>query len=374
MRPFALLAVALLIGCSSSPNAQSPSVAGRRINATAPAGIGASYLGRPHDAHFLQLQGEEGRTLFPDAGQIRRAPVNEMRHEYVLVESEETLAANFGGWGITASADGASSTRHASYRAMQIAYVEEIDDTSEMEDPPAGSVYYPARIYYGHSYEVVVSGIERQFHTGVKAQLLAWGGEVKAFAQSHKLTTKAVGRGLRPRNGGAIFAKTAEDIEKAYVADGPAVPIIIEYRQLPNTRGLDRAIAWPQPLDVEFQVAKLRVGNDGTWGDTPWELSLNCKAGDDLLEIDPFVWRGVTGNGGSYDVNKPWHLALFPGDQLHCEVNGSYSGPIAGHRELPAARMVNPVVVGASTNVPGVMTGKDQAAAYDIEYTVRVVH
>jgi hypothetical protein len=79
-----------------------------------------------------------------------------MAHEYVIGDTDELIAANVGGWGVVgADAADESQLRRASYRAMQIEYVDQLNDMSAMRSPPDAAVYYPARIYYGHSYEVV---------------------------------------------------------------------------------------------------------------------------------------------------------------------------------------------------------------------------
>lgn len=332
-------------------------------------------LGMPHDARFLPLQGSEGASLFPDSGPPRRRAVNQMQHEYVLVESEETLAANLNGWGfLTAEAAGGTEWRHASYRAMQIAYAVDIDEATDMRDPPEGAVYYLSRIYYGHSYEMVLSGRTRDFHAGVRAQLASFGGSVDGFAKEHHLTTKAVGRGLEPKDGRAIFAKTPQDIEAAYSPTGPPVPIVVEFRQIPYTRGLVGAIQWPEPVRIELRVGQLVVGQDGTWGETPWTMSLSCQAdGNPIPLADSFVWQGETNDGGTYPINRTWQLVLLPGERFDCGLDGTYSGPIAGVHHLPSGRMQRPVDVSIATATTGFIPGGDQSVSYRVDFSAIAV-
>lgn len=365
------LVIALLTACHASAPTNVGAFAGRVVNATAPPGVAEQQLGMPHDARFLAIQGSEGASLFPDAGHARRSPLNQMQHEYVLVENEEMLAANLNGWGfLTAEAAGGVEWRHASYRAMQIAYVVDVDDTTDMREPPAGAVYYLSRIYYGHSYEMVLSGRTRDFHAGVRAQLASFGGSVDGFAKAHHLTMKAVGRGLEPRDGHAIFAKTPGDIEARYSPTGPPVPIVVEFRQIPNTRGLAGVIPWPEPVRIELRLGQLAVGQDGTWGATPWTMSLSCQASGTPVPLgDSFVWQGDTNDGGTYPINRTWQLELLPGERFDCGVDGSYSGPIAGVHQLPSGRMQAPVDVGPATAITGFIPGGDQSVSYRVDFS-----
>jgi hypothetical protein len=376
MRPAAVFGFALAVmSCHGAEGPQHPEFAGRIVNATATPGIGDQQLGTPYDARFLPLQGEQAGSLFPDSGPPRRRPLNQMQHEYVLVENEESLAANFSGWGfLNADASARSEWRHASYRAMQISDVVEVNDATEMRDLPPGSVYYLSRIYLGHGYEMVLSGKARDFHAGVRAKLLSFGGGIEGFAKEHHLTTKAVGRGLQPRSGEAIFAKTPDEIEKAYIANGPPVPIVMEFRQIPNARGLAGVIPWPEPIHVEVRLGDLIVDDDGTWGATPWTLNIGCEADGNPLPIaNPLVWNGDTNKGGRYPVNRTWPLDLLPGDRLDCGVGGGYSGPLAGERSLPPARMYAPVSILPTTSEAGEMVGRDNRVQYRVAYAVTAV-
>jgi len=128
-----------------------------------------------------------------------------MTHEVSAVDTAEGLAANLQGWGVV-EANAGFGRRHASYRAVQLSHVVEVDDSTEMREPPPGAAYYLWRICYGHSHEVVFTGEDRHFHAGVRAELQVVTGGVNAVAFRHHLEMKAIGRGLEPITEAAIFA------------------------------------------------------------------------------------------------------------------------------------------------------------------------
>jgi hypothetical protein len=355
-----------LLGCQSTA---APAFAGRSVVASAPAGILDSQLGTPFDARFFPLHGNEASTLFPDAEEPRRSTLNQMRHEHVLVDTEETFAANATGWGfLTADASLGTEWRHASYRAMSVAYVSEIDDATEMREPPLGAVYYLSRIYYGRSYELVFSGRARDFHAGIRAQLFALGAGAEMFVQQHRLTTKAAGRGLTPRDGSAIFAKDPAAIERAYEGSGPVVPIVVEFRQIPNTRALASPIAWAEPIRVELRIGNLSVASDGTMGATPWNLSLTCQANGGNPFFTEQLWAGSTNDRGVYPITRSWPLELLPGDRAECSVRGTYSGFFGAVKSLPPASAQVAIPTSAASALSGAMHGQDDDVAYTVDF------
>lgn len=204
-------------------------------------------LGRPYTADFIRLQGEDGRSLFPEAGAARKTSQNFMEHNFVIVDSERSLAAHASAWGLGGGMDMLTKQRYASYRALQIDSVFEIDDATAIRNSPPYAVYYPWKIYVGRSYEVLFEGDADRFHAGVQAKLIAWSAEVSTFASENRLTQRTVGHGLTPSSGRAIFAKTQEQIERNYEQSSEAVPILVEWREIPGRRGNQREITWHEP-------------------------------------------------------------------------------------------------------------------------------
>jgi hypothetical protein len=232
--------------------------------------------------------------------------------------------------------------------------------------PPSYAPFWmPADIY----------GSAREFHAGVRATLPTFSGSVDAFASEHHLRTKALGRGLEPVNGSAIFAANAAEIATRYSASGPPVPILVEYRQIPGRHGLDGAVRWAEPVRVELTITTLSVQSDGTWGATPWDLHLSCLANGAPVDLqDSFVWRGDTNDGGNYPINRPWTLDLFAGDHVACGIGGSYSGPIAGTHSLPEAFQRSTISIDRSTALTDVMVGGDNTVSFSVTFTLRAIN
>lgn len=220
------------------------------VRASADAALSEAQLGAPYDLRFLPVQGPDGATLFPQSRPPARVAVNRMEHQFDFVESEEGFAANASAWGYGGfSADLVSNNRFATYRAMQIDYVVQLDDTSPVRQPPPSAVYYPWRIYYGRMYEVLFQGDARAFHAGVKANLAVANVDASTFAADNRLSVKVWGRGLEPRTNRAIFARTPNEIESQYKQTSNPVPIYAEFRQIPGRLGLTGRVAWQQPPD-----------------------------------------------------------------------------------------------------------------------------
>ncbi len=339
------------------------------VIATAPVGIGDSYLGVPLDAHFRPLQGPTARTLFP-ATQITRYPANQVSHETVIVSDSFALDANLSAWHLFDVGGGvANDRRFASYRAFQIEFVSALDDRVPMGPPPYGASFYPWKIYYGHAYEAVFSGTSHGFHAGIAAEFQAIGGDLQSFARTRSLEVRVVGVGLTPNNGQAIFARTPNDIRASYSAAGPAVPIFAEYRLIPGTPVPPRSrIAWATPLRVEVVYDTIDVLADGTWGATPWTVDGFCAAnGTEIPLTDRHVLPPGTRveDGQSYPVG--WHafLTAVDGDLIDCGLDGRFQDTIKGGA-IAHGRMPQPITLRG----PGVASGTFEARNADTHYRI----
>lgn len=212
------------------PTPPVPSGPGWSIITTAPEGITSADLGRVFDASFQPLAG--AGALFK-AKPAEGYPV--FRHSVALVEDAITLAATVRSWGL--NADAGRTRRFASYRAEQITEIHAVDDMTTPQAAPPTATYYLAKVYYGRSFEARLSGEEKQFHSGIAGTFLSGRleGGLKSFAEKHRLEFTAVGRGLRPKSGAAIYAKQPSEIEENYTVDGSiAVPVEVEYRLIPG--------------------------------------------------------------------------------------------------------------------------------------------
>lgn len=370
----ALLAAAVSLACGGPPPTrvapeEPPSVtAGHAVVASPPPGVSAEQLGLPFDAQFRPLPGAEARSLFLGASGPRKRSDNRVEHQYLVVETEELLAANAKGWGLTPS-DLTSERRYASYRALKITETEGLDDPGTLRNVPDDAVYFLARIYYGHSYEALFSGDAHTFHAGIRAELAGLQGPLVDFATRHGLTMKATGRGLRPSTPKAAFARTPEQIDASFTDSGPSVPVLVEFRQIRTRTGLSGVIAWPEPVYVELRLVHLAIEQEGTSRGARWRTSLTCQTNDGPLPVpDPLVWTGDAVTGGSYVIDKAWVFQLFPGDRFDCGIGG-----IAGTRPLPVAWMGQPIQVDSVMSVADAMRSPDPSMAYAVHFTASAV-
>jgi hypothetical protein len=222
---------------------------GWSIITTAPEGLTAADLGRVFDAAFEPMAGNG--ALFK-AKAVEEYPV--FRHSVALVEDRITLAATVRSWGL--NSDASRNRRFASYRAEQLAEIHAVDDMTPPRTAPASAMYYLAKVYYGRSFEVRLSGDEKQFHSGLAGTFLSGKleGDLKTFAEKNRLEFTAVGRGLKPKSGAAIYAKQPSEIESNYTVDGTiTVPVAVEYRLIPG-----RALPTVDPITWRKQ-ARYRI-------------------------------------------------------------------------------------------------------------------
>jgi len=218
---------------------------GWSIITTAPEGMTAADLGRVFDATFQPLAGSG--ALFK-AKPAEEYPV--FRHSVTLVEDRITLAATVRSWGL--NSDAGRNRRFASYRAEQLTDIHAVDDMTPPRTAPATAMYYLAKVYYGRSFEVRLSGEEKQFHSGLAGTFLSGKleGDLKTFAEKNRLEFTAVGRGLKPKSGAALYAKQPSEIEANYTVDGSiTVPVAVEYRLIPG-----RALPTVDPITWRKQT------------------------------------------------------------------------------------------------------------------------
>ena len=328
-------------------------------------------LGAPYDMAFQPL-GQ--RPLFKNARTPIHQPLNEIRHEYRLIESNEELQANAAAWSLGSVGGGwDASTRWAIYRAYQLVDVAEFDDSTRMRRPPFGAAYYPWRVYVGHAYEEVISGRSRDFTLSAALGLGVIGGSFDSLLAGKNLTSNSFGRGLVPRNGQASFAKTPEAIQGGYATDGPPVPIIVEYRQIPGTTADPSRIEWEAPLQVVVRFNTLRVLKDGSWGPTPWTMSAYCKVRDrDVPVDDSTVWNGKVNARGSYPLQWSAALEALPGDTLSCGTSGWLRDSFTERTSVGVGGMTPPLVVQPGLRRGGRFAGRTAKASYTVDWSVEV--
>lgn len=354
------------------------------IRATAPMGMSDADLGKPLDQHFERMAGEAGRTLFPNA-QIGKAPIQQIEHELKTIDTTRGWDANVGvayaGFGIGVNGGKSNTNRYAAYRASQVIESHNVDDTTFMRAAPPGSAWYISRIYYGRQYEVFLWGDQRKMNVGVKASIYFISAGVNKFAEENELTVQAVGRGLQPSDGKAIFAKSPEEVEKAYSVDGEPVPIMVEYRTIPRVCvPPDEQIEWLAPKRVRLSYDTIDVYAKG--GDC-WIVDARCELNDKPLSIENSkIWERKTLNDSckadvlgpqgekdycSYNAYWATQLAVFEGDILTCGITGKSNG---SGKPLPHAEFTYRTKQGENQTVKGDFGDTNHGMSYRVHYTL----
>jgi hypothetical protein len=294
---------------SDTPIASGP---GWSIITTAPEGLTAADLGRVFDAAFQPMAG---------SGALFKAKVAEeypvFRHSVSLVEDRITLAATVRSWGL--NSDAGRSRRFASYRAEQLTEIHAVDDMSPPRTAPATAMYYLAKVYYGRSFEVRLSGEERQFHSGLAGTFLSgkFEGDLKTFAEKNRLEFTAVGRGLKPRSGAAIYAKQPSEIEANYTVDGTiTVPVAVEYRLIPG-RALPAVdpIAWRKQARYRIELSAVEAHHC----DKTSACDLNVMVSQVESSEKPKTYRGPD----DVDLWEPRYLLLETSEEA--ELNHGFN-------------------------------------------------
>ncbi|HTR50284.1 MAG TPA: hypothetical protein VMJ10_06220 [Kofleriaceae bacterium] len=234
---------------------QSPATDSKNLSvyASAPPTLSTADLGRPCDDSFHRIPGRLGSPLYARRkGTV--AGSSGFQSEFLEADDTRELQANAEGWGIGAgSVDRAKQRRYVVYRASQQDNILEVDDTVDpAHEPPPEAKWYIASIFVGRSYEIVVEGDKTKFNVGVRAKIKAFDLGMSKLTESGFLHITAKGRGLVPKNDSdgdglpddALFAKSPQEIAKAYKASTDPVPMYVEYRSIPG-----RDVAMPAKLE-----------------------------------------------------------------------------------------------------------------------------
>jgi hypothetical protein len=358
------------------------------IVAPAPPGLTAADLGRPVDARFRPMSGTEGASLF-EAAEVHTEIVDEFHASLHAIESSFALHAAIEAWSVSLGIDADSVTekRFASYSATQLREVLALDETVSLRPPPADAAFYVARIWRGHSYEAVFHGDKRDFHAGVKAELAGVGSiDIAAFAAEHHLELSVHAKGLAPKDGSAIFAKTPEEIAEHYEAavDDP-VPILVEYRDIPGVEaGTGEVIGWLEPRLATLRFERIRIYATGakTWigADAParWTMTAACKLNTGAV-LEEIFWSekevegscasgtGSCGESGHCEYTPGWskELAVFTGDALECGTEGETKDGA----DIELALFLQAIPAGPA-GLAGTLSGCGPKTSYEIDYTL----
>jgi hypothetical protein len=218
--------------------------AGIAVHATSPSWMSASYLGAPLDVNFQPLRGAAAAAPVFSGGPLPQAPVRAYENDFYEADKQLEFGANVSTWIVDAGVQYDSTTRFMSQRARYVDYAVELNERSAMNPPPQGAVWYVGKIYFGATYDEILFEHDTTLTASVAASFLSWGGDMHAFAQQHHLQDRTIIRGLTP-NGQALFAKSPPEVQRDFtLTPNSSVPIMVEYRSIPNVQPRDGAIPW----------------------------------------------------------------------------------------------------------------------------------
>jgi len=312
------------------------------------------------------------RFAAPTAGNAGNAAT-----EYVGTPSAESTTEHQSEVVMSTVGGGTETThRYAYYRAVQLKHVLELRDDTAMNLAPAGAIYYPWRIYYGHSYVRWVRGSSETFTVELGAKFLSAGGGIEAFTKENKLEAGLAGSGLAPSSGQAIFAKNAAEVEGSYVPTGNPVPILVEYRRIPNVAFTDSSIAWVSipKKRVEIRFSSIQVKSHGSWAYdySNWTINATCKV-NGAIKGEPGQVLARKVSVGSYPLAWSTVIEAQETDSIECYTNGNYTRT-TGTPSLSSATtgLVFPSSL-KSGPVTGTAAGKDSNTDYAITYSATLL-
>lgn len=221
-----------------------PYGAGVAVTATAPSWLNPTFLGAPLDANFQAFRGAGAAAPVFSGGPLPPTPIRAFESEYYKADKTLEIQANLSTWVVDAGVSSDATTRFMSQRARYVEYAVELNERSAMNRVPQGAAWYVGKIYYGSIYEEVLYEHDTTLTANVAAGFLSWGGDMKTYARNNRLQDAIVARGLAPKTGAALFSHSSADVQQNFTITGASVPIMVEYRSVPNTTPQDYAIPW----------------------------------------------------------------------------------------------------------------------------------
>lgn len=299
----------------------------REVRADAPDGFLLENLGRPVDANFVPLVGVAGASLFPQAGKPSCAQMGSWSAEQNVVETNEELSANASAWGIgDAHAQFQSGHQYAYFRAAYLSQACQINDSTAMVQPPAGAVYYVAKVLVGASYSTVLDGSSSQFNAGAKAEFHAYNGKLDLFKKNHELNSVGRGKGLEPTTAISLFSEPS-NVARNYRMNRNGDPIIVVYRQIPGARvnaGAGGPPAATKTIDFRFTGLNVQQSGSSVHDFSNWKLTTYCNLNGNLYgERSEFPSARVT--TGTNPLSFSQSITASDSDVIECFAEGTYT-------------------------------------------------
>ncbi len=313
-----------------------------RILASADLATDKGDLGRPFDARFEALPGGAGKSLFSGAPIKRLDKHGLYRFERVEVDDSMHLAANARAWGIgSASAGARSGTRYLAYRAIQLEYVLELDETKDPAPAPAGTAFYLSKIYYGRMFEWIVAGAYDDFDAGVRADLLAYEGGISFVEHKRGLRVTKHLSGLEPTKQALL---DGDNVQQHYLrskdkAFSNPVPILVEFTRAPKgDEPAFETFEWKQHRwDERVRRAAVEVDSrKSAWTDS----GLKVEPGDFIVVVEATPKRdgkdaSIKLGSLGYSTSSPRGASNGDGE---LQMRIGERGQVVGYRDVFDAR------------------------------------
>jgi hypothetical protein len=353
------------------------------VHAVAPVGLDARNLGALVDENFGILP---GTSAFPGAKQLR-SDVNVMAGSMVHITSDVEISAHAKVWGVGGLGLSVEHGKHyLAQRAFQITHTLEIDDSNAPAQTPAAAGFYLWRIHYGRIYEMVAEGSSLDAKADLEADLVQVASTVGAGAgvSRSKDNVSVHGRGMKPKSGDWIHARTPQQIADTYTMSDQPVPIFVDYVALrPGaTTSAPAAEQWKE-YDVVVRFHEIRIYKDNSFFQAHWSLAAYCKLNGQRIASAEAAGGDTALNQLVSDKNAKcgdrkcgyyplrWSMRLpkmRPGGKVACGVEGS----IDKKPEKFTPNEFKPVTVQEGLSHKGSFGVDYGKAQYQIKYSVTV--
>ena len=146
------------------------------------------------------------------------------------------------------------------------------------------------------------------------------------------------------------------------------MPIVVDYRQIPNTRTKDGTIVWVAPKTVQVRFTNLQIGAHGAlvYSSDQWSMSFQCSVNGQPYGNPQAFQQNVS--VANYPLTFSQQLQVNDNDSIECFASGTYLR--AGSLQNLGRSTTGPIIAGRLTGqTGGVMQGRDAKTSYAITWT-----
>lgn len=361
------LVVIICVGCASAPPPRPSAAVANVIVADAPQGFTLRELGVPLDAEFRPMIGNGAGSMF--AQQPVCARMGTWASDRRLVENEQELKANLRAWFLNFDVGSQWGQQYGYQRAVQLTNVCQIPLGASMSQAPVGATYFASKVFFGHSYTIILRGNSRAFNAGVGAEFKIFGGSANAFASRHHLQVFGSGRGLQPVGDAALFADPRDIAQNYRAIKAEPDAVVVEYTQIPNTFVNTTPTVPERVVEIRFTNLQVQATGSAIYDYSNWRMSALCSVnGAPVGQPSQFVAQRVS--VGSYPLMFSTLIHARDSDLVECQAWGTYTRWDSAHNLGPGS--TGPIVVEQLSRGPTVrqFNGRDAKAGYTITWTM----